>query len=215
MRSLQLSIATLLISLLAPGSGMAELLKSFRGQDRASGFMRVYGASLPPYGYLRFCERYGQECQRGSLEEGRFSATGASFAELDLINRQVNRAIEPATDIEIYGETEVWTLPTHRGDCEDYALLKRKLLIARGWPVSALLITVVRDDKGEGHAVLTVRTAQGDYILDNKFDEMRPWHKVPYQYIMRQSYIDPNVWVSLDPRDAPSPALLAGMRNRR
>ncbi len=44
------------------------------------------------------------------------------------------------------------------GDCEDYALLKRKMLMQAGWPREALLMTVVRDKKGEGHAVLTVKT---------------------------------------------------------
>ena len=109
----------------------------------------------------------------GPLEEQRFSATPARLSELDAINRSVNREIEPATDLEIYGQTEYWTIPTHQGDCEDYALLKRKRLMARGWPASALLMTVVRDEKGEGHAVLTARTAQGDFILDNKVDEVK------------------------------------------
>ena len=113
------------------------------------------------------------ECQQGPLEEQRFSATPERLSELDNINRAVNREIAPATDIEIYGQAEYWTIPTTRGDCEDYALLKRKRLIARGWPASSLLMTVVRDEKGEGHAVLTARTVQGDFILDNKIDEVK------------------------------------------
>ena len=59
-------------------------------------------------------------------------------------------------------------MPRTKGDCEDYALLKRHTLIRKGWPVGSLLLTVVRDEKGEGHAVLTARTKQGDFILDNK-----------------------------------------------
>jgi hypothetical protein len=95
-----------------------------------------------------------------------------------------------------------------RGDCEDYALLKRQVLMQRGWPASALLITVVRDEKNDGHAILTARTAKGDFILDNKFDEVRPWYGVPYTYVMRQSYINPKVWVSLDIRDSRTPTPL-------
>lgn len=206
----------LLMSALCLSSGaMADPGKAFRGQDRASAYMRVYGPTLPPYGYVRFCESFSRECQGGPLEESRFDARGARFAELDQINREINKRIEPATDLEIYGETEVWTLPKTRGDCEDYALLKRHVLMQRGWPASSLLMTVVRDEKGEGHAVLTARTLQGDFVLDNKTDDIRPWHKVPYAYVMRQSYIDPNVWVSLDPKDAQSPALLSGMRPQR
>ena len=177
--------------------------------------MRIYGPTLPPYGFVRFCESSPSECRQGPLEQTRFNATPARMRQLDEINRYVNRVIEPATDMEIYGETERWAIPTTRGDCEDYALLKRKLLIERGWPSSSLLMTVVRDEKGEGHAILTARVAQGDFILDNKNDEVRVWNKVRYAFVMRQSYIDPRVWVSLDPRDAPTPAPLAGVRDSR
>jgi predicted transglutaminase-like cysteine proteinase len=177
--------------------------------------MRVYGPTLPPFGFVKFCEREPDQCRQGPLEEARLEATPARLGELDTINRSVNRAIEPATDLEVYGQTEYWTLPTSKGDCEDYALLKRHLLMQRKWPASALLMTVVRDEKGEGHAVLTVRTAQGDFVLDNKTDEIRAWQAVHYTFVMRQSYIDPKVWLSLDARDARSPALLSGVRSDR
>lgn len=175
--------------------------------------MRVFGPSLPPYGYVRFCSAFAAECQRGKLEEQRIEGTAKRLAELDAVNRQVNAAIRPATDAEIYGEIERWTLPTDRGDCEDYALLKRHILMRQGWPASALLMTVVRDEKGEGHAILTARTSKGDYILDNKTDELKLWSATPYVFVMRQSYIDPNVWLSLDPRRVHSPALLGGTRD--
>ena len=197
----------------APQIAFADAVKPSRPQDNANAFMRIYGPTLPPYGFVRFCESNPGECRQGPLEESRFNATAARMRQLDEINRYVNKVIEPATDMEIYGETERWAIPTTRGDCEDYALLKRKLLIERGWPASALLMTVVRDEKGEGHAILTARVAQGDFLLDNKNDEIRAWHKVRYAFVMRQSYIDPKVWVSLDPRDAPVPALLAGVRS--
>ena len=71
--------------------------------------------------------------------------------------------------------------------------------MSRGWPASALLITVVRDELGDGHAVLTVRTKQGDYVLDNKVDTIHLWSHTPYQYLMRQSYLNPKLWMALDP----------------
>ena len=105
--------------------------------------------------------------------------------------------------------------PTTRGDCEDYALLKRKRLIARGWPESSLLMTVVRDEKGEGHAVLTARTLQGDFILDNKVDEVKVWHRTRYDYVMRQSYLNVQIWMSLDPAEGSnSTAPLVSVRSR-
>ena len=63
-------------------------------------------------------------------------------------------------------------------------------------------MTVVYDEKREGHAVLTARTVAGDFILDNKTDEVKLWSKTPYHYLMRQSYLDPQLWISLDAHTA-------------
>jgi predicted transglutaminase-like cysteine proteinase len=183
-----------------------------RQNDRTSPYMRVFGVSQPPYGFVKFCERELEECRQGAPEEQRFSAGPDRLSELDAVNRAVNHEIEPATDLEVYGQTEYWAIPTTRGDCEDYALLKRKRLIARGWPISSLLMTVVRDERGEGHAVLTARTVQGDFILDNKVDEVKVWYRTPYEYVMRQSYLNTRIWMSLDPREANSSLPLAGVR---
>lgn len=195
-----------------PAAAVADAAPRLDSQTRTQPFMRVYGPSLPPYGYVRFCGAFPTECRRGPLEDQRIAATPDRLRELDQINREINSRIAPATDAEIYGEVERWTLPVTRGDCEDYALLKRHLLMRQGWPASALLMTVVRDEKGEGHAVLTARTSKGDYVLDNKTDEMKLWGDTPYAYVMRQSYIDPNVWLSLDPKEAGSRQLLGGTR---
>jgi predicted transglutaminase-like cysteine proteinase len=195
------------------GAAMANPASPPRTQDRVSPYMRVFGVTQPPYGFVQFCERMPDACRQGPLEDQRFSATADRLSELDSINRAVNREIAPATDFDIYGVAEYWTIPTTRGDCEDYALLKRKRLMARGWPGSALLMTVVRDEKGEGHAVLTARTVQGDFILDNKIDEVKSWNRTRYEYIMRQSYLNPQIWMSLDPREGSSGLALSGVRS--
>lgn len=174
-------------------------------------FMRVFGTTLPPYGFVQFCEANPRECVAGPAREQRIALSPELMKQLGDINRLVNQAIQPATDLELYGVAERWVIPVDRGDCEDYALLKRQMLIRRGWPVSALLLTVVRDEKGEGHAVLVARTAQGDYVLDNKVEEIKLWSSTPYEYIMRQSYLNPRVWMSLDTRDSFSPGVLAGV----
>ena len=86
-------------------------------------------------------------------------------------------------------------------------LLKRRMLIQSGWPREALLVTVVRDRHGDGHAVLTVKTDKGELILDNQNDEIRLWSDTGYRFVKRQSQADPNVWISLgDPRAAPATA---------
>jgi predicted transglutaminase-like cysteine proteinase len=104
------------------------------------------------------------------------------------------------TDLELYGKVEYWNYPTSgKGDCEDYVLLKRRMLIERGWPESTLLITVVRDENGEGHAVLTARTDAGDLVLDNKRQDIVRWTDTPYIYVKQQSEGNPLVWASLMP----------------
>jgi predicted transglutaminase-like cysteine proteinase len=162
--------------------------------------MQVSGATNPPVGYVGFCRAYPQECVvRGAdmvepLSEQR-------WRDLQEVNMLVNRIVSPATDLEIYHREEVWTLPDTYGDCEDYVLLKRKWLLERGWPSSALLVTVVFDEVGDGHAVLLARTTSGDFVLDNKNDRVRRWFETAYRFVKRQSTEDPNRWVSLgDPR---------------
>ena len=87
----------------------------------------------------------------------------------------MNNAIEPISNLDHWGTTlDHWDYPVDgKGDCKIYALFKRKLLIDRGFPRQALLMTIVRDLNGEGHAVLTVKTDRGDFVLDNLSDEIR------------------------------------------
>ena len=101
---------------------MAQQVAVISPATRAPEFMRVYGSSQPPYGFVAFCERMPQECVVTSSDDSRYRATPQSLSELDEVNRSVNHEIEPATDMEVYGVAEYWTLPTTRGDCEDYQL---------------------------------------------------------------------------------------------
>lgn len=212
--SLAMAIAPLL-TFVTPDTATADPAL-YRSIERAPTYMRVFGQAAPPYGFVQFCDRTPDECVAGPMAESRFHASPERLAELDEINRAVNTAIEPATDMDLYGVEEYWTLPPRgRGDCEDYALLKRHILIRRGWPIGSLLMTVVRDEKGDGHAILTARTAQGDFILDNKVPTVKPWHATGYEYIMRQSYISPRVWMSLDPNNGLAPNAISGVKARR
>lgn len=188
------------LPLVAWKPAMAEVAVWVDGQNMRSPFMRIYGESMPPLGHIRFCRSNPEECARETRANTRLDLTSERWRELVGVNTLVNRNIEPVSDMELYGELEHWALPGKKGDCEDYVLLKRKLLIERGWPSDALLVTVVADEKGEGHAVLTARTSKGDYILDNKNSDVQAWNKVPYRFYKRQSYRDPRQWVSLKPQ---------------
>jgi len=121
------------------------------------------------------------------------------------VMRDHNDNIKPVTDLDHWGVVERWNYPDDGyGDCEDYVLLKRRMLMQAGWPREALLITVVRDKKGDGHAVLTVKTDRGEFILDNQEAQILSWNKTGYQFVKRQSQSDPNTWVALGvPSTAP------------
>lgn len=205
--------ASLMVLSLSQASAEPQT-SSYHGQ-RHSVFMRAFGSAQPPYGFVQFCETQPQYCVGHWRGNDRFDATPERLSELDEVNRTVNAAIAPVTDMEAYGVEEYWTLPQTSGDCEDYVLLKRQWLMARGWPDSALLVTVVRDEHGDGHAVLTARTTQGDFILDNKVGEVRIWSATPYQFVMRQSYVNPRAWVSLEETVHDRPVVTAGPASRR
>lgn len=162
--------------------------------------MAVTGRATAPVGYSAFCRMHPAQC----LAYGKpvdVPLTTKRWQELVAVNDRINRTIAPVTDQELYQVEEFWTLPHDQGDCEDYVLLKRKELIDRGWPSGSLLITVVFDEVGSGHAVLIARTSAGDLVLDNKVDQIKPWFETPYRYVKRQSAVDPNAWVSVgDPR---------------
>ena len=172
-------------------------------------FVAVGETSRPPIGWVQFCETRPRECNVERTEPRDVQFTAQAKRELERINRFVNERIKPMTDLEHYGVVEKWTYPEDGyGDCEDYVLLKRRMLMQLGWPRSALLITVVRDKKGEGHSVLTVRTDKGEFILDNQVEEVLPWADTGYRYIKRQAQHDPNLWVSLGD-DRPTPFVAA------
>jgi predicted transglutaminase-like cysteine proteinase len=159
--------------------------------------MVVGGITSQPIGHYDFCQRYRQECGP-NVDLMPVKMTNNNWETVNAVNLQVNSTIIPATDMEVYGKEEYWAYPITAGDCEDFALLKRRLLIQRGFSPSNLLMTVVRKPDGEGHAILTLRTAQGDYELDNLSDEVKLWYQTPYSYIKRQASNNAGRWVSIE-----------------
>jgi predicted transglutaminase-like cysteine proteinase len=159
-----------------------------------------------PIGWIEFCVEYKPECDTKPMEPRDIVLTPKVWSDLVKVNNWVNDHIKPMTDMDHWGVVERWNYPDDGyGDCEDYVLLKRRMLLRAGWPRSALLITVVRDQKDAGHAVLTVKTNRGEYVLDNQTDKILTWNKTGYRFVKRQSQSDPNVWVSLGaPRPAPA-----------
>ena len=167
-------------------------------QDRNSPFLREFALTRSPMGHAQFCESNGADCAQRSDKVYRMRLTPERWDQLVKVNNDINQRIEAKTDMDAYAVEEFWTYPSNIGDCEDFALLKRKILIDEmGWHHSTLRMAVVLDENDEGHAVLMASTDQGDLILDNMRDEILSWRDVDYTYIKRQSGFDTSLWVSL------------------
>ena len=171
-------------------------------------FISVGTSTRAPIGWTEFCSEYAPECETRALDARDVVLTTKAWKDLTRINRWVNETVKPITDLEHWGVVERWNYPDDGyGDCEDYVLLKRRMLLQSGWPRQALLITVVRDKRGDGHAVLTVKTDKGEFILDNQHEDVLLWSDTGYRFVKRQSQNDPNVWIALgDPRPATATA---------
>jgi predicted transglutaminase-like cysteine proteinase len=148
----------------------------------------VPSSAAPPLAAsAKFCDRNPDECRIDPSQPETVALTPDLRKLLASVTTLVNRAVAPVTDQDHWGVTDLWTYPDDgMGDCEDYQLLKRKLLIKAGLPRRALLMTVVLDELSQGHAVLTVRTDKGDLILDNKTDEVREWFETGYLFVKRE-----------------------------
>jgi len=171
----------------------------------AASYAPVGAETSVPFGWVDFCQRYRNECQVGGEGPREIDLTDAARRRIEKINAWVNRNIDPVSDKEHWGTLDAWDYPTDgKGDCEDYALLKRRMLIEDGFPAEALLLTVVKDEHGDGHSILTVKTNRGEFVLDNLTGGVQPWTRAPYRFVKRQSQHNPNVWVAIgSPTSAP------------
>lgn len=145
-------------------------------------------AAKPLPEWVIFCEREPEECHYKLSEPKKIQLTREVWNDILAINRLVNQSIIQKTDLEIYNKEDYWTLPYNgEGDCEDFQLLKRHLLVKKGIPARAMRMAVVIDEVGAGHAVLIIMTDRGEFILDNKTSQVKAIEQTPYQYIKRES----------------------------
>ncbi len=162
------------------------------------------GQARPTSGRVSFCAWYPSECSADPAEPEIVSLTPQVLATLTAINTHVNDTIAPVTDEEHWGVRDRWDYPDDgKGDCEDIQLLKRKLLAEQGLSRRAMRMTVVIDARGQGHAVLMVRTSRGDLILDNARDAVLPWQQTGYRFVKREGTEGPQ-WVWLDKQKGPA-----------
>lgn len=154
-----------------------------------------------PRGFMDLCSKIPDECSQKTESNSPIEFTNKIWATANDINDSVN-AIEPATDMEMWGKEEVWsypdTNPGGKADTEDYALEKRRRLMAAGFAAGSLLITIARTPSGDGQALLTMRTTKGDFVLDNREPHILLWKDTDYRFLSRQSATSSSVWFRIE-----------------
>ncbi|WP_246066619.1 transglutaminase-like cysteine peptidase [Aliiroseovarius halocynthiae] len=174
---------------------MAIFAAPLDGFASGSNFLKSRGQGAAPPGASGLCSTYSWACARGSAN-GTLSA--GDMKVVQAVNRQVNRTTRAIEDRQQYGEAERWAIPTRRGgDCEDYALAKKRALIGKGIDPQRLLIATVLDRSRRPHAVLVVRTDQGDVVLDNVTNSIRSWRDTRYVFLRMQDPNRPSRWVNV------------------
>jgi predicted transglutaminase-like cysteine proteinase len=148
-------------------------------------------SSNAPLAYQIFCMRHPAQCKTDSL--AKVVSTNRVKALLKSVNLSVNRAIRYSKD-----RGEVWSVNVAAGDCEDYALTKRWRLIRAGLPAGALRMAIAYTEKGEGHAILVVRTTSGEMVLDNRRNKIIPRNHIGYRMVSMASS-DPRIWNKASP----------------
>lgn len=160
-----------------------------------SGLLPVREVAGPPAGAVGLCGTYDWACAKSGKRK---VVDGQALETIKTINARVNRTVRPVSDMAQYGRAERWGLPTAQGgDCEDYALLKKKELIAAGFAPEQLLIATVLDRQNQSHAVLIVRTGRQDLVLDNMTGRILPWQKTGYTFLRLQNPARPSGWVAV------------------
>ncbi|MGL4489773.1 MAG: transglutaminase-like cysteine peptidase [Rhizobiaceae bacterium] len=177
---------------------IASAMHLVAGSALAASFMPAGELTSQPIGHFEFCQQHPSECKNKTSKPELVRLTPALWNKMQDVNNSINVMIEPITDEDQWNKEELWSFPVNKGDCEDYVLLKRKLLIEQGVPANNLLITVVRQKNGDGHAVLAIRTDRGDFILDNVEGKIKSWEKTGYRFLKRQSDNHAQKWVSIE-----------------
>lgn len=206
-----LCLAMLALALMGGCGAEAQTLASL--PSRSSTIPTKHHAVTPVPGWARFCQQRPEECAVNASDPASMTLTPQNWQTLVQINHQVNATIRPMRDLEHWGVEEHWDFAEDGyGDCEDYQLVKRKRLVAAGFPRRALRLAAVIDREGSPHAVMMVRTDRGDFILDNKRNTVLPWRSTGYIYLQREDDRG-QAWISLG-GVFPAPVATAG-RSRK
>jgi len=106
------------------------------------------------------------------------------YEELEEVFNFVKTRFKYTPDIELYNRSEFWAVmgDYYKGDCEDFALTCRKLLIVDGWSKSDLVPACCWTETGEYHAVLVAYIGDEAFVLENRQNRVVPWEDLPYRW---------------------------------
>ena len=135
--------------------------------------------------------RGDQSAGRRGRAGPRITLSPARWRQLVAVNATVNARIRPAQDSDLFGEPDFWTRGGAAGDCDDYMVAKKLMLIEAGWAADQLLYAVVEGQVTAYHAVLIARTDRGDLVLDNLNARVMRWEDTGYRFVIRQSAARP------------------------
>lgn len=173
------------IAALRPDTSTAPLSRQLAGPIAPSTPLSLGTDVAAPSGYIAFCRRDPADCADGGSDTLKLDPQ--TWDLLSEVNQAWNTAVKPMDDAAHYGRADFWTIPKDGyGDCEDYALGKRRSLIENGVSPAALAISLVRLPSGTPHAVLAVKTDHGAYVLDSLVNEVLPWKATPYEWVAVQ-----------------------------
>jgi len=120
--------------------------------------------------------------------------------KLSFVNSSINRAIAYKKDSVVYGKLDYWAKPSEilerrAGDCEDFAILKMAALLHSGIPAQSMSLVVLQDRKrGFFHAVLSVSTGSGVFILDSLSNVVSRDSDLP-SYVPLYSFSTDRAWI--------------------
>ncbi len=203
-RTRNLIAACLAAAVASAGAAMAQARITGASLPGPTPAAAAGGAATPIPAWSVFCEANPAECAVDPREPEILVLTPRHWQAIVSVNNRVNDGVRALVDQRHWGVPDVWSFPDDGyGDCEDYQLLKRRLLAEAGLPRRAMRMTVVIDEQGEGHAVLMIRTDRGDFVLDNKSRAVVPWHQTGYVFVKRESESHRG-WVSLGGATSPT-----------
>lgn len=160
---------------------------------RAPLHMAAVRETVAPFAFSQFCAEQSDQCEAKGTDST-INLSAERRKALQSINVEVNRQIRYQDD---RSGGDVWSVGVLAGDCDDYALTKRQRLLDAGWPSGVLRIATAKTEQGVGHAVLVVSTSEGDLVLDNRTNVVKPWYATQLHWIKIQSSDDPRKWLKL------------------